>query len=129
MSAYMLGVLVVCRPVAYLPSVSDPPAPATLWHIAQLMRNSSAPWATSPSPSSTSSSGKVGPGEVDCTYSAIAAIWSSVNCTGFCGACGACACSGILPVDTWQCTDSSPTRSEEHTSELQSLMRSSYAVF
>src|SRR3546814_1122830 len=34
-----------------------------------------------------------------------------------------------LPVFTWLLFDCSCTRSEEHTSELQSLMRISYAVF
>src|SRR3546814_5182821 len=29
----------------------------------------------------------------------------------------------------WSCPDGKPSRSEEHTSELQSLMRISYAVF
>src|SRR3546814_10085705 len=32
-------------------------------------------------------------------------------------------------VDAWLIEDSRLTRSEEHTSELQSLMRTSYAVF
>src|SRR3546814_2303597 len=35
---------------------------------------------------------------------------------------GACA-------DRWRCGCTGPARSEEHTSELQSLMRTSYAVF
>ena len=67
---------------AYLPSVSAPPAPATLWHIAQLMRNSSAPWAASPSPSSVlSARGTPGPGASDCDVGGrAAAICSSVNC-------------------------------------------------
>src|SRR3546814_6092861 len=37
---------------------------------------------------------------------------------------------GRLPVDIHvRCADDGPDRSEEHTSELQSLMRISYAVF
>src|SRR3546814_9503988 len=33
------------------------------------------------------------------------------------------------PGDNWDYTSTQPMRSEEHTSELQSLMRISYAVF
>src|SRR3546814_4202743 len=40
------------------------------------------------------------------------------------------ACSrNALPAATWASDDCSERRSEEHTSELQSLMRISYAVF
>src|SRR3546814_1750139 len=35
----------------------------------------------------------------------------------------------LPPVDQWHPTRSGDSRSEEHTSELQSLMRISYAVF
>src|SRR3546814_3122046 len=41
--------------------------------------------------------------------------------------CGSCAASGAAA--SVEATSSSDSRSEEHTSELQSLMRSSYAVF
>src|SRR3546814_6555714 len=39
--------------------------------------------------------------------------------------------NGLLPVTTWitRWPESTSARSEEHTSELQSLMRNSYAVF
>src|SRR3546814_9126270 len=36
---------------------------------------------------------------------------------------------GVVPVVADLATDQGPVRSEEHTSELQSLMRISYAVF
>src|SRR3546814_3003521 len=51
-------------------------------------------------------------------------LWSDIEqkkCDG-CFASAGCASNISLP----RC---SPTRSEEHTSELQSLMRNSYAVF
>ncbi|CNL25857.1 Uncharacterised protein [Mycobacterium tuberculosis] len=105
----MCSALVSVMAGAYLPSVSAPPAAATLWHIAQLTRKSSAPCATSPSPSRISSAGNSGPGASDCTYAAIARTCSSVNCGSFCGACGPCICSGMRPVDTWNSTASSPT--------------------
>src|SRR3546814_4720389 len=37
--------------------------------------------------------------------------------------------SASADVSTWPCSGASRKRSEEHTSELQSLMRNSYAVF
>src|SRR3546814_10849742 len=58
-----------------------------------------------------------------------------------CIACGACidACDtvmdkmdyprGLIRYTTQNAIDGKPSRSEEHTSELQSLMRTSYAVF
>src|SRR3546814_992789 len=54
---------------------------------------------------------------------------------GPCGRCGACGGWPALPVvPELPCTSirgyrENPSRSEEHTSELQSLMRISYAVF
>jgi len=108
-AAYMCSALVLVRAGAYLPSVRAPPAAATLWHIAQLMRKSSAPAETSPSPSSTWASGNDGPGDTDWVKAASASICSCVNCTGFCGAWGPCICSGMRPVETWNSTESSPT--------------------
>src|SRR3546814_7434218 len=56
--------------------------------------------------------------------------WPS-SAGGFCGA----GCDSTVP-SAWRCSTISgcasgcvPVRSEEHTSELQSLMRNSYAVF
>src|SRR5580698_7104309 len=93
---------------AYLPSVSAPPAPATLWHIAQLVRNSWAPLAALPFPPRYWSDGIAGPGDFDATYSASARTCASVNCDGFCSSCGPDAAAGIRPVPTWNETAAAP---------------------
>src|SRR6218665_1224159 len=101
--------LVDSRLGSYLPSVNAPPAPATLWHIAQLIRKSSAPFAASPPPEVSEASGITGPGASDATWAANSAICSSVNCGSFSGACGPFAAIGIRPVPTWKSTDAAPT--------------------
>src|SRR6187402_997858 len=93
---------------AYLPSVSAPPAPATLWHIAQLTRNNSAPCDRSPL-SSDVLDGMAGPGPSVATYAARAAICESVNCGGFSSICGPVAAAGMRPVPTWKSTAAAPT--------------------
>src|SRR3546814_6862661 len=47
------------------------------------------------------------------------------------GRVGACGVAGVVGICAWPRTAplTAPCRSEEHTSELQSLMRISYAVF
>src|SRR5471032_1447518 len=98
---------------AYLPSVSAPPAPATLWRIAQLMRNSSAPLAALPVPPRYCLDGIPGPTAFDPTNSASARTCWSVNWDGFCSSCGPDAAAGIRPVETWNCTEAAPTPRSE----------------
>src|SRR3546814_8615281 len=51
------------------------------------------------------------------------------RCTALQGVVGEAAQCGIYPLRPSVCREVQPSRSEEHTSELQSLMRISYAVF
>ncbi len=92
-----------------MPSVSAPPAAATLWHMAQLMRKSSAPLAGSPFPSRYWPSGMAGPGASEATYAASSFTCVSVNCVGFSGAWTVVPWSGMRPEPTWKSTEAAPT--------------------
>ncbi len=97
---------------AYLPRVRAPPAPTTLWHIAQLVRNSSLPSArraSSPTTWRYSSAGIAGPGPSEATYADRSATSCSENLTSLAGACGAVASIGIRPVPTWKSVAAAPT--------------------
>src|SRR6478752_1076476 len=92
---------------AYLPRVRAPPAPAKLWHIAQLTRKIWPPSAMallfSGVPGSMTvvyfSSGIAGPGPSE----------ASSNFTLFWGAWTFGPASGIRPVPTWKSTEAAPT--------------------
>src|SRR3546814_2886103 len=60
--------------------------------------------------------------EIDDTANSFRPSWGDLMCSGSGSICGGCA--GIAPALCF-----GGDRSEEHTSELQSLMRNSYAVF
>src|SRR6478735_4145740 len=104
--------LLVMSPIAgaYLPRVRAPPAPAALWHMAQLTRNSSPPLAASPLVGSTASSeGTAGPGASDSMYAPSDSICASVNWGSPPGAWTIGPESGMRPVPTWKSTDAAPT--------------------
>src|SRR5690625_4079728 len=97
---------------ATLPSVSAPPAPTALWHIEQLVRNSSIPFAGSPG-STCAAEGMAGPGPRLATYADSAAVCSSVMSGSLRSACGELLAIGIRPVETWKCTEAAPTPTSE----------------
>src|SRR5919112_2778397 len=95
---------------AYLPRVKAPPAPAKLWHIAQLTRKISPPLAGSPpSAVANSASGTAGPGASEPTYADSCRTSSPLNRFLASGACGPGSAIGIRPVPTWKSTDAAPT--------------------
>src|SRR6478736_2145495 len=113
--------VVSCSDGAYLPRVSAPPAPAKLWHMAQLTRKISPPSAMallfSAEPGSMTvvyfESGMAGPEPSEATYAARALICSGENFTLLTGAWTFGPASGMRPVPTWKSTEAAPTPTSE----------------
>src|SRR3546814_8834155 len=82
-------------------------------------------WCSSPTPTTASCST---PTPSASPRAAACASWPGATPSTTC-ACARTSCVRCLPPTASACATKCSTRSEEHTSELQSLMRISYAVF